>query len=268
MSEGHVPVRHFIKAILFGSPGIGKTSFLASGAGDQRFDPCLLVNVEAGTLSIESKIREVSVAELTDHKAKADWDDFSTRAGKIDVVRASRWRDLDDIYNVLYDMKHPYKTVLVDSLSEVNRLCLKYCIRVNHQKGGKGDGEQAQLQDFGRSNAMMNDYIRDMRDLKMHVFTTALPETDKDDFTGKVTVLPSFNGKLSVEIPAMVDIVGYMFVNKEGKRAVRFQPDGKIEAKDRSEGGKLGEVQENFTLPKLFDLLGYQAETPLLTTTT
>lgn len=242
-----------VKAIFYGDYGIGKTTVLASGVGDKRFDKGLLLNVEGGTLSIASRVNEISVKDVKEGKV-------SVSKG-LDTVSVRDTKDLDAVLTALYRFSDkgeiPWNSLMVDSLTEVNRLVLLQSMRDNYEKTGKGDSEVPQLQDYGRSNVRMNDLIRDFRDLDMNVFFTALSSSVKDELTGGIQMKPNFTGRLQDEIPAMVDIVGYLYIGKDGTREVRFQPSDRISAKDRSEGGRLGTIQKNITLPKFFDLLEF-----------
>lgn len=274
----------FVKLLAYGPYGIGKTHLLKTGAGDPRIFPMLLLNFEAGTMSVQSVINKLQPirdfykkckdeakpkrAYITEYQEYLNDDTKNASLSKIDVLRVESWDDLEDVLDIL-ESGTKYRSLGVDSLTEINYLVLREVTEMaGKMNPAKHDGELSQLQDYGRASTRMRRVIRSFRDLEMNVFLTALPVENKDDTTGAVEIRPSLVGKLSEEIPGMLDIVGYMTVprlkpnstgDEEPRRTIHFQPTNKFRAKDRSEGGKLGnniEVDKDTrTLPMIFDLL-------------
>ena len=88
-------VTKHLKILVYGSPGVGKTVFAATTNDDKRTSPALLIDLEGGTLSIADK--------------------------DIDVVRVTKFKQFNEIYEYLRNGSH-YKTVIIDSLTEVQKL--------------------------------------------------------------------------------------------------------------------------------------------------
>ena len=243
-----------VKALFYGEAGIGKTVLLCSGAADPRIGPELLLNLESGLLSVQSKVETVGEGKDT-----FTLEEVMTppEKGKVKAVKITNPDQLMRVLDGLYDMPHEYKTVMIDSLTELNYNNLSDVV-LNNTKNI--DHDIPTIQDYGKSAAQMRRIIRYFRDLPMNVIFSALVQTNKNELTGEITNLPSLTGKLSLEVPALLDIVGYMTMKKiEGEfhRVLWFQPYDNAIAKDRSEGGKLGDFMEDPTLPKIFDSLGY-----------
>jgi phage nucleotide-binding protein len=233
-----------VKMVVYGAPGAGKTVFLGSAVADERTWPALFLNFEGGTMSIASKCNHVKVNELGKPKQ-----------GTIDVIKPKNMDEFDKILEFL-EGDHPYKCVLIDSLTEINYLNLMEATEHNPKSTGI-----PQIGDYGTNAVQMRRMIRAFRDLEAHIIIACLAQESKDDMTGKVTIKPSLTGKLSDEVPAMVDIVGYLTVDtKDNARVMFFQPTAKAIAKDRSEGGKLGDCVENATLPTVLDYLEGKVE--------
>lgn len=255
-----------VRMIVFGHHGAGKTVFLGSGAEDPRIWPGLLLNFEGGLMSIESKVHELN----PDGETKVKLGD--PQEGKWDAVHIQSWDMFEDMFAVINDTndsRNVYKAVAVDSLTEINYLNLRRAVVSAIKKERREDQYTPQLQDYGRSNAELKYVFREFRDLPIHSFFTALGHEDKDEVTGAIIVAPALVGKLAAEIPGLVDIVGYIRARQSGGKVIRemiWQPDGKIRAKDRSEGGQLGDSTEWPTIPGVLDDLKYSKSAVVSTT--
>lgn len=240
----------FLKALIYSPAGHGKTVLLGTGAGDPRLSPMLIADFEGGVRSIASKIHLVKLAELG--KAKPTLD-------KIDVVRIQSWNDFDDLYDFLDSDKNPYKSIGLDSLSEMNYLNLQTVVGQAATDNTRHDPDVAQQQDYLRSQAQMRKLIRFFRDLNMHVIFAAGALEAREPRTKKYQFRPALVGQLVKEIPGLVDTLGYLAIVEEENgntyRALFVQPTERFMAKDRSEGGKLGEYIVNPTLPMILDIL-------------
>lgn len=241
-----------VKLLVYGPPGSGKTTLFGTAKGDPRLTPALFLDLEAGDMAIASKITHRALKLVAS-------DGYKPEPDAIDHVSIRDWADLQSAMDVIYNNDTGYKSVMLDSLTEINYLNLKRVLKINKDKGVKGcDGHVPTQPDYMRSATEMRDMIRDLRDLDVHVFLSAQKKRDEDESTGIIETLPNLIGKLAEELPGLVDIVGYISRGK-GKAAGRtclFQPTATILAKDRSEGGKLGEAIDNPTLPQLLDILG------------
>jgi len=241
--------------------GHGKTTLIGSavsddGKGDPRLLPMLLLDFEGGSEAIESKVEEISVSDL----GKVPPPD-----NKIHVVRVKKWDDYEQAYDFLLNNTEVYKTVAVDSLTEVNYLVLDTIVGEELKKNGRRDPDVPQQQDYMRGAVWMRRLVRMFRDLPMNVIMTALPIEIQDPISKEMILTPSLIGKLASELPAQMTIVGYLALveppqkpNQMRQEAVRelfVKPVGNFHVKDRSERGKLGESVVNPTLPKIMNLL-------------
>jgi len=222
-------IQPYTKFMVYGLPGTGKT-VLASTAPKPLFIDC-----EAGTMSIKNP--------------------------GLDVVRIKKWCEMREVFEYLKsDDKHGHETVVLDSLTEMQKLSMDSILTDGAESKPGKDVEIAELRDWQRSMEQIRKMVRAFRDLPMHVIFTALrAETGQD--TGEVTYKPSLPGKLSDDVSAAMDIVGYLFVqDMEGEngevysvRRLLAQPKGRYVAKDRS--GKLGAVLNEPTMPAILDLI-------------
>lgn len=234
----------YISMLVYSPAGHGKTTLLGSGFNDPRIAPMLLLDFEAGTESIQSKIRVVDTDSIG-HPIK----------NKIDVVRVRQWDDLDKVYLELVNGKvSAYQSIALDSLTEMNYLNLLTIVEAAMAVNPRHLQDTAEMADYLRSAFMMRKLIRGFRDLPTYCFFTAGVQEVTDPISKTPQVVPALNGKLALEAPGLVTIVGYLGLDGS-TRILLTQPTNRFIAKDRTEGGKLGAYVENPTLTKMFDLI-------------
>ncbi len=221
----------FINMMNYGDPGAGKTRLAGSAEEVEQMRPVLFIDVEGGTFSL----RHV----------------YPT----IDVVRVNSWRDMQMLYNELYDMKHGYKTVVLDSTSEIQKFSMLNIMTQLVRKEPDRDPEVPGLREWGKNIEQIRRLVRAFRDLPMHTIFTALAVTDKDKL-GEVKTRPGLSGKLSAEVGGFVDILAYQYVKVIDGELVRLLSTAgteKFMCKDRSD--KLPPVIKNPTMQIIYDTI-------------
>lgn len=217
-----------LKILVYGTPGVGKTWFAGTAEDDARSAPVLLCDVEAGVLTLRK------------------------RGKALDVVRIESLDDLRLVLRELRTGKLPYRTVVIDSLTELHKVTLRDI------SAGK---PIPTLQDWGVAGKKLEEIISYFRGLPMNFICTALEMDFKDEQTGAVSLRPSLPGKLSGNIGGFFDIVGRM-TGKAVKgpdntvrveRLLQVQNHSNVTAKDRSDA--LGASVINPTLPQLLDTI-------------
>lgn len=226
--------------VVHGESGAGK-SWLADTAPAPR----LVFDVEGGVRFTPSK--------------KIAWDPRNpppTADGLETVVITTT--DLDDIrraFDWLQQGKHPFRSVVIDSLTEVQK-------RMIDELAGTS---QLTMQHFGELFRRVDALVRNFRDLTMHptnpldvvVFVTGSREKGQEH----AVVRPALQGSEAEQIGYNVDVMLYLgiSVNAEGeveRRAQFIQLEG-IAAKDRT--GKLGPSMTSPTIPAMLSAV-YGAE--------
>lgn len=239
-----------LKMIVYSPPGHGKTTLLGTAAGDPRLSPMLLIEFEGGTRSIRSKVKKISIDQLGKEKPKID---------VIHTVEIRTWGDFDLVYDFLLTDGNPYRSIGLDSLSEMNYLNMQTVLIDAGTQDKNRDLDVPEQRDYLRSASQMRRLVRYFRDLPMHVFMTSGAQQGQDPRTKTSMMMMSLTGKLVFEIPGLFDVVGYLaMVDQDDGATERWlftQPTGRFDAKDRTEGGKLGEYIVNPTLPKILDLV-------------
>lgn len=230
----------FLNILIYGDSGIGKTTLAGSADAVPSMRPVLFVDIEGGTESLRHTYPEV------------------------EVVRATNWKEIQDLYHELDSGKYDYRTVVIDSLTEAQKFNM-YDIMVlqgarKAERGEEMDPDIPSMREWGKNTEQIRRFVRQFRDLPMNTLFTALVKTDKNARTGKITAKPSLSGKLADEVAAFLDVVLYYYVKQmgddENSEQVRFLLTQKTEeniAKDRS--GRLPLVVEQPTMQALYDIM-------------
>lgn len=145
------------------------------------------------------------------------------------IVQVRDWQTIEQVYAWLNSGKHPFVSVVVDSLTETQRRCKDAIGR-----------EDFREKDWGTLLTRMEKVVRDMRDLNMHpskplnaVVLLAL----SDERKGKIR--PFVQGALATSLPGFVDAIGYYAVSTDDQgdsvRRLLFQPIDPYVAKDRTD---------------------------------
>lgn len=207
---------------------------LAGSASDVKFmAPVLLLDIEGGTMSL------------------------SDTYPNVDVIRITHWMDLQKIYNKLFQGDHNYKTIILDSLTEAQKLSMNDIMRKAVKEDPDLDPDVPTMRAWGKNIEQMRKFTRALRDLPVNVIFTALVDSDKDN-RGKTVSRPSFQGKLKGEVPGFMDIVAFYYVRQVGdnlKRLLLTQQTDTTIAKDRS--NKLPKLMEDPTMGTIYqEILG------------
>ena len=191
--------QHRITALIYGTPGMGKTTLLGGLHGKT-----LIIDVDKGT----------SVLSGNDH---------------LDIVRLGE--NSNELRLCELKGKCDYNNVCIDSLSELEGSMLSELAR-----RGKNNGVP-ELGDYNRVDCFLIDWCRTARDIDANIFFTAWEKyTDITSPSGeKVTaVRPMLREKNIERICGLCDIVGRIEIDKEsGNRIVCLEGNSRKIAKDR-----------------------------------
>jgi len=168
-----------IKALIYGEPGTGKTSL-----GATMPQPSLhLLSESHGDLAVKR-------VQPNAH-----------------IIYIKNYDHLIRILDGLTYKEHPYKSVCLDSLTDMQELV---------KKNMKGDEVAAKmsLPDYGVLQELTKDVVKRFRDLDLHVCVIAL-SVDVQDDKGMIIRGPALAGKkFPKSLPAFFNVVGYQ-IKKE-----------------------------------------------------
>lgn len=222
----------YFNLLIYGQPGAGKTYLGGTAQDHPKTSPVLVLDVEGGAATLRHR-------------------------KDIDVVRIRSFRELVEVWKQLQITKDlEYKTVLVDSLSELQKLDMNDIMTSVLQRDPDRDPDVPSQREWGKSVNHMREIVRRFRDLPCNTIFTSLAKESKDVESGRVNVTPSLPGKLASEVPGFLDIVVYLYTDVERDIVVRrllAQPTRKFAAKDRL--AALGTVLENPTIPMIWEMI-------------
>lgn len=189
----------YINMMIYGDPGVGKTVLAGSASVVEDMSPVLIIDVEGGTYSLTSFFPEV------------------------DVVRVKSIAELLAVYKALTVEEHGYRTVVLDSLSEINKMVMNDIMRAVVEEDDERDPDVPSIREWGKLGEQMRRIVRRFRDLDTHVIFTCLTD-ETTDKRGKKTMYPMLNGKLKKEVAGFMDIVVFMYA-----KLVRVNAQGEID---------------------------------------
>ena len=210
-----------VKCLVYGKSGVGKTSTALT------LDPktTLIISAESGLLPL--------------------------RGCQIEVWEMEGWEDVQNSYMELLkeENQRRFKTIFIDSLTEINEQAKEQIVKKDRpalkgQDIGKVYDDLMTMQDYGLLATRMTRMIRAFRDLPYNIVFTCLEDSVKDELTGAISMAPSINGKLAVNIAGYFDEVFRMVTKETDDKASRWFLTEKSEkwiAKDRS--GRLDRME-------------------------
>lgn len=219
----------YLNMLIYGNSGMGKTRLGGSSDSVPEMRKVLVVDVEGGTLTLTHSNPQV------------------------DIVRVETWAEVQAIYDELYAGNTGYNTVILDSLTEIQKFNMYNVMRDLKVANPERSEDVPSMREWGINLEQMRKFVRAFRDLPMNVIFTALAKEEKNQKTGMVHKKPSLSGKLADEVAAFLDIVCYMYVKEidgEMRRMLLTTSTDEYVAKDRT--GKLPLVIQNPTMMEIY----------------
>lgn len=223
----------YLNILIYGDSGVGKTVLAGSADAVPAMRPVLFVDIEGGTESLRNVHPDV------------------------EVVRITSWKEMQSIYDALHEGNHDYRTVVLDSLTEIQKFNMYNIMTDLVKRKEEADPDIPGMREWGKNIEQMRRFVRAFRDLQMHTIFTALMRSDKDNKTGLTTMKPSMSGKVADEVAAFLDVVVYYYVKQVGSgedakfaRLLLTQKTEQQIAKDRTDS--LPVVVEEPSMAKLF----------------
>jgi hypothetical protein len=158
------------------------------------------------------------------------------------IVVVRNYETMQLAYQWLNSGQHQFRSVVLDSISEIQRRLKKMLVGT----------EQMKMQHWGELLTRMDDLIRGYRDLTQHETNPLqvvmfIAETRQDQ-NGKWK--PYMQGQIAVSLPYWMDVVGYLYVAEvptsdplvnARQRQLLVTPHAQFEAGERVQG-RLGDI--------------------------
>lgn len=234
-----------LKLLAYGQNGKGKTRLGASGPRKVLVIDCN----EKGSLSIRN---------------------FEG----VDIFPLEVWADIDLAYWHLHGGKHEYQTVVIDTVTSLAALCMKFVLGDEMSRDPTRDPTMPDKRSWGKVGELMKTQILQFRNLPMHVVFLAQERRGfSDDEDEAPEIFPEVSPSIRTTLTASVDLIGRMFVKEVTTRTkikgktrsvsvpeyrMQIGPSERYTTKDRSEAGlpsviRLGPGQDN--LAKLVEVI-------------
>jgi len=205
-SFGGVPISpirdkpQFMKALIYGKPGVGKTTLVSQASRIAGMAPVLF---------------------MTPDQAEADT--LRKEAPQAQVAFIRRFSQFDDIYKAAAKLVGsgqpiPFKTFVIDTGTEAQKLSMNDIMAQLVISGRPGGGEvnfdvPAQ-REWGESISQMRTLVRHFRDLPVNFIMTC-HEAEAKDPRGQNWVVPDLPGKLKNQTAGMFSNVFYLAVERK-----------------------------------------------------
>lgn len=226
-----------VNMLIYGESGSGKTRLSGSADAVPSMRRVLFVDVEGGTLTLRDTFPDV------------------------ECVRVRSWPEMQAVYDKLYEGGHDFTTIVVDSLTEVQKLSMDAVMLKLVEQHEERDADVPGIREWNINLEQTRKFVRAFRDLPCNTIFTALSQTDKDIRTGAIKRKPSLSGKVKDEVAGFLDIVLYLYVkeiNQENKRMLLCEQTENTVAKDRS--NTLPQTIESPSMEVLWNLLHNKGE--------
>lgn len=248
----------YIRALLIGDSGIGKTTSLLTLPTERT----LIITGERGAIPLrKASYPAIQVGSWADCKAAylaiADPDKCETDELKQAITSAT--------------------VIAIDSLSEISAMCIRHIVEVdrralmNQRTKGKSETptnvyeDLMQMEDWGLYRDRIKSMVSAFCHLPKHVIMTCLAGWTEDKRTGATYLAPGLNGKAAREVPAFFDLVLSMIsvevAGEDGKRNERrwqTYNDGRTIAKDSS--GALEPLEETSWTKVFTKIIGKESQ--------
>ena len=243
----------WLKLLVYGKHGAGKTELAASAIDVPAMRDVLFVDAESGDSTLEDSTR-ITHADKIHHVRVQNFNQVKFVLGFLNAYCKAREKGDMTTMKALYartigvpaaeiadDQVPQYKTVIVDSLTEVEQYCLYSLLSIDTGKEMANDIEVAGWPEYRKNNDIIKLLVRGFRDLPMHVIFVCAEQYTQDE-QKKFHYSPQLTGKLSAQVQGFVDIVGWITVGQatqespEAPRRVYVQPISggpKFDAKNR-----------------------------------
>lgn len=182
-----------VKALAYGRSGTGKTTLACHVLPK----PLLLID-----------LREEGSDSVSDVEG-------------VKVVSVNEWEEIEQLYWYLESGDHPYKSVVIDTVTQLQEVCYKHILK----EEGK---DFVSLQIRGKGNELMKTWLMNYRDLPMNMFFLAQDRTDETNTEEEDQIMPEVGPQLSPAVAKSLNAMVKLIVNTYIQEVVT-RKNGKIE---------------------------------------
>lgn len=206
-----------VRMLVYGESGSGKTRFAAT------WPACVFADADDGMASVDNP--------------------------NVYRIPINSWDDLVQTYEYLKRPGHPFKTIVLDSLNELQKLALGSII-AEYTAIHRSYGDLPGLSDYGKLMDMFDKQMRDFKSLYMNViFICQVAARDSDI----EQIKPQLIGKNTArEMVRMVDEVAFLAKGEGGDKRSRMMTFDSLDYVTKDRSGKLPTTITDPTHRKLY----------------
>lgn len=236
----------FIKLLVYGKYGAGKTTLAATAADVPKMRDIFVISAEGGEMSLHDSpvlqdITSIDIVRITTFRQLQQIKDFLTahvifrKEGDEAKLRTLQERVLPVGVD---DRLRRYNTVIIDSLTELNEYCMADLLGLHQGFAFTGELPTAEFKEYKQNHAKMQLLVRLFRDLDLNVIMTCAASYEQDELKA-YHFTPALTGQLSNKVQGFFDIVGFLQTGaateeKNAPRRLWVQPVGaRFDAKSR-----------------------------------
>jgi hypothetical protein len=233
----------YLRVLVYGEPGVGKTWFGASACLDEATSPVLYLDYCGQAASMQANPEYLKAIEEE----------------RLVLLELEKYQDLNHVYTWLFTGKFPDgiptpKTVVVDSVTELQRL------EVNRRAGNAPnvfltDVERPQIQDWGKLLDQFVLLAKVFYALPYHIVFSALEMAQMDDREKVIAARPAFQGQARRLFPAYALTVLHLRRAARNLGVYNVGYTAAVKARSKDQTGCFPAVIPAPTIPMLVRLL-------------
>lgn len=219
--------------VIFGPPGVGKTTFACTAQDSEYGKDVLLFDVDSGRESVSDR------SDVSFHVPES-------------------WADLRSMLDVALKLKgeSPYKTLVFDSLSSIYYELLVPKLTGSQEKA-------PQLQQYGEAQRILMKFIRDAKSLCEHgINTVFLGHVKEESDDGVVNIRLGLPPAVRDEVLLAVNHVGYLeYRQKTDDRVLHLRPPRRVSGPKFRQPRSGEQMPLEVPNPKMSDILNHVRKT-------